>query len=268
MFKLIFTSLLFIFLINGYAFSQQKIKDFYLSNYKETGGQDWEVKGREAIIYDEYVDINKMDAKYHGKDNNTISIRSDQAKLNKDNTNVNLTDNVNITTQDGVKLTTNSLDWKRKDNQVTTRDWVQAENSQAMKISAKGLDADTNLKKADFQENVEVQFPDANGKDSTTINCDGPLEIEYNGGRAIFHKNVVVVNKQGKMFSDKTIVFFDSKAKKIIKIISEGSVKIIKDENVTFARRATYLGALQKIILEGRPRIIYFQKEGQKGFAL
>jgi len=39
--------------------SQQKINDFYLSNMKEDGSKDWEVKGKEATIKDKYVDIIK-----------------------------------------------------------------------------------------------------------------------------------------------------------------------------------------------------------------
>ena len=117
------------------------------------------------------------------------------------------------------------------------------------------------LKKADFVKDVEVEFPGEKGKDFTKITCDGPLEIEYQQGRATFNHNVIVENKDGKLFSNKAIVFFNQEDKKIERIISEGNVRIFREDNVVFARRATYLGSEEKLVLEGSPRLIYFPEE-------
>ena len=46
--------------------------------------------------------------------------------------------------------------------------------------------------------------------------------------------------------------------KKIKKVISQGNVKIIKGDNITFAEKATYFGLDGKLVLEGNPRLIYF----------
>jgi LPS export ABC transporter protein LptC len=236
--------------------TQQRIKDFYLTNYKEDGIQDWEVKGKEAFIYDEYVDIAKMDAKYYGEED-TVTVKSEKAKLNKKNMDVYLQEDVQVENKEGMKLVTDSLDWKREQNQIKTDDWVTV-NKESMQIVAKGLDADTALKTVDFEENVEVTLPDDNNKDFTLITCDGPLEIEHALGTATFNNNVMVENKDGKLFSDIATAFFDADAKKIIKIISTGNVKIIKDDNVTLAQKATYYGEGQRMVLEGSPRVIYF----------
>ena len=59
---------IFLFLaisLNIQASSEQRIMDFYLSNFKEDGSRDWEVKGKEAVIYDRYVDIDEMEASYY-----------------------------------------------------------------------------------------------------------------------------------------------------------------------------------------------------------
>jgi LPS export ABC transporter protein LptC len=245
--------------VNGYT--QQRIKDFYLSNYKEDGTRDWEIKGEEAIIYDKYVDILKMKAKYY-LENDTISIKSQKAKLDKEDFTVYLEDKVHIENKEGIKLLTDFLKWERKKNRIETPQWVKA-NRNNMEIEAKGLSADTQFKKVDFKEDVKVKFPDKEGKDFTTITCSGPLEIEYNEGKAVFNKNVIVEYKEGKLFADKATVFFDTKNRKIIKIVSEGKVKIIRDDNIIFAQKATYISDEARVILEGNPRVIYFSKENE-----
>lgn len=182
------------------VFPQQKIKDFYLSNYKEDGSRDWEINGKEATVYDKYVDIDNMDARYYS-DNKTMQIKSDKAKINKENMNALLKDN------------------------------------------------------------IEAKIPTTDKGDYTTVTCDGPLEMEYENGNAVFYNNVVVENKDGKLFCDKATVLFDKDAKKILKIVAEGNVKIVQNENTTFAQKATYLADQKRLVLEGRPHVIYFPKE-------
>lgn len=181
--------------------SGQKIKDFYLSNLKEDGSKDWEVKGKEAIIQDKYVDINKMEGKYYS-DNDAIFVKSEKAKLNKEN------------------------------------------------------------KNADLRDNVELKIPNKDGT-YVTVNCSGPLEMRYNDGIAIFNDDVVVDSEQGKLFSDKATVYFDTKDKSKTKIVAQGHVKIVKDDNVAFADKATYTGQNKNVVLEGNPRLIYFSKKDE-----
>ncbi len=243
------------------AYEQQKIKDFYLSNFKDDGSRDWEVEGKEAIIHDEYIDIDEMEANYYAKDD-TILITSDQARLNKINMDVYLKDNVHIENKEGTTLDTDSLNWQRTKNFVETDDRVKTVRD-SMQIEADGLFADTQLKKANFKKNVEVVLPDKKSKEITTATCSGPLEIEYDAGKAIFNQDVVVTNPQGKLYSDKATLFFDTESKEIIKIISEGNVKIVRGNNVTFSQKASYFSKEQRIVLEGRPRVIYYPDSGE-----
>lgn len=242
--------------MNIQAYSQQKIKDFYLSNFKDDGTQDWEVKGKFATIHDNYVDIDEMEANYYAKDD-TILITSDEAKLNKENMDVYLKDNVHIENKEGATLETDSLNWQREQNHIETDDRVKTTRD-SMQIEAAGLSADTQLKKAAFKKDVKVTLPDQESEEVTTAVCSGPLEIEYNEGKAIFNKDVVVTNPHGKLYSDKATLFFDTENKEITKIVSEGNVKIVRGNNVTFSQKATYLSKEQKITLEGRPRVIYY----------
>ncbi len=236
--------------------SQQRIKGFYLSNIKEDGTRDWEVEGEEAQIDGDYVDISVMKANYYGQ-KDKIVITSDKARLDKSNMDVKLQDNVNIVNEDGSTLVTDSLNWQQSKNHIETQDWVTTTRDN-MQIKAKGFSADTTFKNADFNEDVTVTLPDEETGENTTITCDGPLEIEYALGTAVFNENVIVTHPQGKLFSDKTTLYFNSEAGEIDKIVCEGNVKILREDNVTFAKKATYYGSQERLVLEGRPRLIYF----------
>ncbi|MCF7870899.1 MAG: LPS export ABC transporter periplasmic protein LptC [Candidatus Omnitrophica bacterium] len=253
----------FIFYPDGYPGNEQTIKDFYLSNFKNDGSSDWEIEGKEAVINGDIIDIQTMDANYY-LDKETISVSSDQAKLNKKNQNIWLNGNVKIKNEQGWNLKTDQLNWQRTENYIKTDSIVETEKD-SLFVKAKGLHADSQLKTADFKKDVKVTYKDKNQKDATTITCSGPLEIDYNKGRATFKEDVVVNHKQGKLFSDLAILFFDTKEKKIIKIISKGHVKIVRDSNVTFAEKAIYLAAEEKLTLEGSPRLIYFPEENDNG---
>jgi len=183
------------------AGSEQKIKDFYLSNVKEDGSKDWEVKGTEAVMQNNSVNINNMEGKYYSN-KDTITVKSEKAKIDKQTMN------------------------------------------------------------ADLQDNVELKIPNKDGT-FVTVTCVGPLEMRYNDGLAIFNNNVVVDNAQGKLFSDKATVYFDTKDKTKMKIVAEGHVKIVKDNNIAFADKATYTGDSKNVVLEGSPRLIYFSKKNE-----
>jgi len=258
-------TIIIIFLVFAFisisAYSEQKINDFYLSNLKGDGTQDWEVKGKTATIRDNYVDINDMEANYYTKED-TILITSDDATLNKENMDVYLKNNVHIENEEGATLETDSLSWQRDQNLIETEDRIIAMRD-AMEIESVGLSADTELKTADFKKDVKVTLPDKERKDVTTAVCSGALEIEYTKGKAVFNQDVVVTNPQGKLYSDKATLFFDTENKEIVKIISEGNVKIVQGSNVTFSQKATYLSKEQKILLEGRPRVVYYPGSGE-----
>lgn len=238
----------------------QKVKDFYLSNYKENGLQDWELRGKEAVVGGQHVDIETMNATYYTT-NDTISVSSQKAVLDKESMNVDLQTDVHVENRQGVTLDTDSLAWKRDENKIQTDDWVKTGNDN-IAVTAQGMDADTQLKKVNFKKNVESTIVDKKTGEPVTITCTGPLEVDYNRGKAIFNDNVVVDNIQAKMLCDKATAYFDGKNKRIIKIISEGHVKIMKDENITFAEKATYLAAEDRLVFEGRPKVIYFPENG------
>jgi len=246
---------------NAQVYPQQRIKDFYLSNLKEDGLRDWELRGEEAMIHEKYVDIDTMNANYYLKDD-VILITSDTARLDKTNLDIYLKDNVHVSNKEGATLVTDSLNWQRDNNIIETQDVVKT-NRDSMQIIAKGLVADTELKKAEFRQDVEVTLPDQETNGAVKITCSGPLVIEYNLGKAVFNDNVIAIHPQGKMFSDKATLFFNAETKEIIKIVSEGNVKIVRDRNISYAEKATYSQRDQILTLEGRPQIIYYPEDGE-----
>ena len=196
-----------------------------------------------------------MNATYSQEDD-VVEIKADKAKLDKENMNVHLEDNVEVESKRGVTLNARSLDWDQNSNIVSTDTEIQVDKKQSLSVKAQGLKANTELSKVDFQKDVEMNLFSKSGV--IKVNCDGPLEIDYESGKAIFHNNVVVNNAQGKMIAKKAIVYFESQANRIVKIVAKGDVKVIRDDNVTFAEQATYSEKDKKIILEGRPRLIIF----------
>lgn len=261
-----FFCFIFIAIFSFNLFAQQTVQDFYLSNYEETGKNKWEVTGVEAVVSDEKVDIDKMKGTYFQEDD-TIKVESDKAKLNKATMDVELEKNVVVNNTQGVKLKTDELNWKRQENKVFTDKPVEVTKTdtksfdQQLKVTAQGMQADTKMSKLNFEKDVKVGIKQEESNDPINIDCDGPLEIDYEQGVAVFNNNVVVDSEKGKILSKNATVFFDQKDNTIVKIIAEGDVKIIRDENVTFAERAVYYEKDKKIILEGRPRLVLFPEE-------
>lgn len=239
--------------------AQQRVGDFNLSNFRENGTKDWEMKGKEAFVFDEYVDINQMQARHYRQDR-IIDIKADKGMLYKPQMDAYLRENVEIHSNDGAALYTDSLTWKKDKNLVYTDDVVRlARNS--FEIEAKGMNADTELEKIDFEQDVTLKAQDTETGDMITVQCQGPLEVDYNQGVAVFQDQVRVESERGLMFSDKATVCFDADQQTIVQIVAEGNVKIVQGENVTLADKATYVNADQRLVLEGAPHLIIFPDE-------
>ncbi|MCD6228532.1 MAG: LPS export ABC transporter periplasmic protein LptC [Candidatus Omnitrophica bacterium] len=243
----------------GFVFSQQTIKGFYLSNFQSNGTKDWELKGKEAKVYQNLIEIFDMEAKYFRKDR-MIDIKADKGKLNRERMCTYLEDNVKIRSSDGLSLFTNSLIWLKNANLINTQDKVVLTKG-TMTIEAQGMQANTSLEKVDFKKDVKIKFSKEDAPRIITIDCKGPLEIDYKKGEAIFKSQVIVESEEGKMIADRAIVYFAKDSKSIERIVAEGNVKIYRGANVTFAQKATYLNKEKKIILEGRPRLILFPQK-------
>ena len=242
--------------------------DFSLVGYTQKGRKSWEVIGKSADIFSDIVRLTSVNANVYGEEEN-INLVGDKGAYDKTSGKMHLQDNVIITTQSGGRLITDSLDWDRASQRVTTTDVVNIEK-QNLKAQAKGLEGQPNLKKVFLKDDVTVELQEEQGagdaplssKEPTVITCDGPLEIDYEKEIAIFNTNVKVNQKeQGDMYADKMEAYFDFKNKKILRIKSMGNAKIVKGENTSYSEEAEYSAATKKMVLTGRPRLVIYSEE-------
>ncbi len=266
------------------AESDQQINDFSLSGYGEKGKKTWDLAGKSADIFTDVVKLNEVVGNLYGKEEN-IKLTADRGDFNKTDGKVHLEQNVEITTSSGTKLNTDTLDWDRKNQFVSTKDTVNIQREN-MTIVAVGAQGEPNLKKVALEKDVkldinptqEEQAKGADLKDKITITCDGPLEIDYEKSVAIFNKNVKVERQDSVMYADRMEAYFISSGKKkekeensannqgvmgnkIDKIVARGNVKVVRGENVSFSQEAIYSSADKKLTLTGRPKLIIYSTE-------
>jgi lipopolysaccharide export system protein LptA len=80
---------------------------------------------------------------------------------------------------------------------------------------------------------------------------------------AVFHDNVIVEDKEGKLLADKLTVNFDPDTKRISEVIAEGNVKVKKGNSYTLSEKAIYTESTKSAKLLGHPRIIIDPEEVQ-----
>ena len=265
--------------------ADQQINDFSLAGYGEKGKKSWDLSGKSAYIFTDVIKLKDVIGNLYGKEED-IRLTAERGDFNKADGKVHLEENVVITTSGGAKLTTDSLDWDRKNQLVTSPDIVniQRENMITVALGAKG---EPGLKNIVLEKDVKVNINPVNSaqeKEKIIITCDGPLEIDYEKNIAAFNNNVKVERTDSTIYSDKMDVYFlqankeDKEAKdagqakespelmgtKIEKIIARGNVKIVRGENTSYSEEAIYTASDKKITLTGRPKLIIYSTEDLK----
>lgn len=263
------------------AESQQQMADFSLSGFAEKGRKSWDLTGEQADIATEVIKLNNIESNLYG-DRENMKLTADRGDFDRLKGSLHLEKDVVITTSSGVRLTTNSLNWDRKEQLVTTPDLVNIVKDD-MVINGIGAQANTEFNKVNLEKDIRVQInnsPLAGGpkKEKIEITCDGPLEVDYQENLAVFWNKVNVQTQDGLIESDVMDVYFspakDSKKEprqaqaaqfggsKIDKIVARGNVKITRGQNVSFSEQAVYSAEDRKIILTGRPKLVIYSSEG------
>jgi LPS export ABC transporter protein LptC len=265
--------------------SDQQIDDFSLSGYGERGRKNWDLSGKSADIFTEIVKLKSVTGNLYGEQED-IKLTADAGDFDKTDGKVHLERNVVITTTAGTRLTTDSLDWDRKNQLVTTKDKVNIQREN-MITTGTGAIGRMGLKQVSLQKDVTVDILGQakegglpNPKDKTVITCDGSLEIDYEKNIAIFNDNVRVKRPDSDIYSDKMDIYFiaagnEEKSKdtkesgagafmgnKIDRIIARGNVKVVRGENTSYSEEATYTASDKKLILTGRPKLIIYSSGG------
>ncbi|MDD2689615.1 MAG: LPS export ABC transporter periplasmic protein LptC [Candidatus Omnitrophica bacterium] len=265
--------------------ADQQISEFSLTGYGEKGKKNWDLAGKSADIFIDVVKLTDVVGNLYGKEED-IKLTADRGDFSKTDGKVHLEQNVVVTTSSGTKLTTDSLDWDRKNQLVTTDDIVNIKRENMVTV-ARGAKGEPSLKKVALKKDVQVdinpvdpQKGEAGVAEKIVITCDGPLEIDYEKNIATFNNNVKVLREDSTIYSDKMDIYFLSSGggvatkekkesaqtpgfmgSKIDKIVARGNVKVIRGENTSYSQEAIYSAKDKKLILSGRPKLIIYSTE-------
>jgi len=260
----------------------QQINDFSLSGYEDKGKKSWDISGKSADIFTEVVKLKEVNGNLYGKDEN-VNLTAKRGDFNKGEGKVYLKEDVVITTSGGAKLTTDSMDWDRKNQLVETQDKVNIDKDN-ITIVGTGIYGQPNLNKVSLNKDVRVDInpsilkdsrQDLPIKDKVIITCDGPLEVDYSKNIATFNNNVRVERPDIIIDSDKMDIFFsaddksakaanqtqESMAGSIDRIVAKGNVRIVRGDNISYSDEAVYAAKDKKIILNGRPQLVFYSTE-------
>ncbi|MDD5566411.1 MAG: LPS export ABC transporter periplasmic protein LptC [Candidatus Omnitrophica bacterium] len=262
---------------------QQQITDFSLSGFGERGKKSWDVSGKSADMSSEIVQLTDIVSNLYGE-NEDIKLTAQKGSFDKKEGILHLEDDVVISTSSGATLTTNSLDWDRKNQIVQTQDKVNIQRENII-TKATGAAGYPNLNKLSLEKDVQVEInhsqgPDkdapAPGKDTITINCDGPLEIDYKSNMGVFNTNVKVETADVLIYSDRMDVYFAKTqpqpqerqemppslmSAQIDRIVARGNVRIVRGDNVAYSQEAVYTAKDKKVTLSGQPKLVIYSTE-------
>ncbi len=260
--------------------SDQQISDFSLSGYGDKGKKSWDISGKSADIFSEVVKLKDIDGNLYDKAEK-INLTAKKGDFNKTDGKVHLEEDVVITTSSGAKLTTDSMDWDRKKQVVSTDDKVNIDKDN-ISIVGTGAHGEPDLNKVALKKDIRVDINPLDSKrgsdpmtqDKVVITCDGELEVDYDKNIATFRDNVKVERPDLTIYSDQMDLYFvrggdntlaqnsnKSMASSIDKIVATGNVRIIRGENISYSEVAEYRALDKKIVLSGRPKIIFYSTE-------
>ena len=239
----------------------QQLEGFNLNGYTNTGKKSWEIKGDKADISDDKIKVTNVNANFFDPKQNA-NLTSKTGTINKVNGDVHLQDDVVVTSDRGTTMTTDSLDWKRNQDLVTTKDLVTIEDKQGT-VTGTGLTGHPNLKTAQLNEDVKAVINTAQSSSAKAqtmqITCDGPMQMDQIKMYAVFNKNVVAFEAATgrELHADLMRVWFDDKNKKIKKVICSGHVSVVQGENASYAEEMIYNGEDGTLLMTGRPKMVF-----------
>jgi lipopolysaccharide export system protein LptA len=168
-----------------------------------------------------------------------------------------------VTSNDsGTQMTTNTLDWNRNKDLVSTQDPVQITDDQGV-ITGQGMSAHPNLKKAQINKHVKAKVhtqPQGEPDDQViTVTSDGPMQMNQATQYAVFNTHVIAIEASTgrELHCDKMEIWFNQVTKKIKQAICTGHVKAVQGPDVSYADKMIYDGETQLLTMIGRPKIIF-----------
>lgn len=232
------------------VFAVEEILDnFVLSGYDKDNKKKWELYGREAYISDDKnIALISVFAKAY-EENKIIDIKADKGYINNSNKTVCLKENVILKDSDGAILYTEILNWNQEQDLIWTDVHLKFVKDQN-EITGAGGRLDSDLNKAVIEKNVQFRsIP------QTIITSEGPLKIDYLKNVATFNNNVHIVDREGELYCDTLIVYFDPAEKKIIRAHAKGNVKLRRGNSWGHSQDAIYDVKSGVVTLLGKPKL-------------
>lgn len=258
---LIFSFLFTLFATRSFAQNAdvtQKIEGFNLEGYSESGNKSWDLKGDKADIIGNQVAVTNVDANSYGDQDMNLTAR--HGTINKITGDVTLQQDVVITSERGSVMKTDTLDWQRQKDLVSTTDPVTI-TDKSMRVQGIGMEAHPSLKDATLKSDVmaDIQAESGSHKNNRIqITSDGPMELDQATMTAVFTVNVVATEPASgrQLKADRMVVLFDEQTRKIKEITCTGNVEVQQGNNITRSESLVYKADEQKMLLTGRPRLI------------
>jgi len=246
-----------VFFLNIGADYDEFMKDFYFLGQDKQSNKLYEGWAKTAYIFTDIIKMERFSAKVYG--DTPADIKARRATLKKDNSDIQLQEDVHVESEDRT-LQTEQLDWQPKENIATTDKDVLI-TQKDLSINARGLRQDMAEKKMHLEKDIKVAFQ--NDSTFTYINCDGPMEIDYQQNQAVLHNNVKVSDPQGEIYADTMTLYFEPEGKTINRVHAVGNVKIVREDSTTYAEEANYSFKTQKLTLQGSPRVLIVTEDRQ-----
>lgn len=245
----------------------QKFHGFNLVGYDKEGEKSWVVNGDTADIIGSKIILSNVDANTFGEEK--VNVVAKTGIVDQASGKMRLQEDVVITSENGQKLITDSLDWDRDKDLVTTEDHVLI-IGEKMKASGIGMRAQPGLKTVAIHKDVTVvintEQKNTGAGETVTITSDGPMVIDQIKLLATFDDNVVAFQGDQTLKADHMEIHFDEGMSGIQKMVCTGNVEIEQGGNKSYAEKAVYQAGVQKLTLSGRPKLI-LQTEGGSLFA-
>ena len=232
---------------------EQKILSFDMTGYTDDGRKKWDIQGESADIVSDIAILNNIKANAYSE-NRTVMLQANSGKYNKKDNSVRLEDNVIVTTSDGINLRAEWLEWDSETGNIKTDSFVEVTKDD-LYASGRGALASTKDKEIQLEEDVKVK------QGEITINCRGPLIIDYGKNEASFYNRVKVTEPRGELKADRLDIFFNPESREMKSIVAEGNVELKQDANVARGQRIIYTIATGKAILTGNPEILIYSKK-------
>lgn len=199
----------------------QSVERFTLEGFEPGGGRSWELQGEHARL--------------------------------TGGANVFIEKNVVLKIRGSTVVTTDKVYWDGSKQSFLTRLPVRIEHEGHV---IEGIGALGKISEEFLQINRDVRLE---LRDSIVLTALGPFKIFHKTNRAVFYRDVCVVDKKGTVRAEELEVLFDSKTGQATRLIARKNVRIARGGDLSRSEAAVYDTRTQSVRLVGSPEILFHE---------